>query len=425
MLFLRIINFLRGYVVICAEGVFIERFINICLRRNLLLWEIKKTGKERMVAKMTIDAFFCIRPIARRTRTKVRITGREGLPFIIHRYRKRKLALTGIVLFITLLWYTSGHIMGITIYGNERISTENILSVMAEQGISAGAPISRLDRDYLHNRLISEIDELAWVGINRKGSRIYVEVVERLNPKPKVAKETPCNLVAENDGIIESIYARSGQTMVKVGEGVKKGEVLVSGIVDNGAMGFRLLHAYGDVYATTTYTATREYPLEYQEKEYTGKDKKRFKISILGYTIPLSLSTRQPFEVCEENVTQNTYTPPVDLLPSITFISTDYKEQTLVPKSRTEAEIIEIAKEELEAELKASLPDDAEIKDTQIKHFTTEFGTVMVTVTLTCRENISAENIIDKNAQVDYDRSGILENAPPLDFKSKTEENQR
>ncbi len=425
MLFLRIINYLRGYVIICAEGVFTERFINICLKRNLLLWDIKMVGKERLIAKMSIDAFFCVRPIARRTRTKVRISHRIGFPFLLHRYRKRKLALTGIIILVLLLWYTSTHIMSITIFGNDRISSADILSVMERSGISTGAPINRLDRDYLHNRIISDIDEIAWVGINRKGSRIYVEVVERLNPNPKVDKDTPCNLVAENDGIIESIEARAGQTMVKVGEGVRKGDVLVSGIVDNGAIGFRFIHAYGDVYATTTYKMTREYPLEYQEKEYTGKEKKRFKISFLGHTIPLSIGKRQPFEVCEENAAENTLVPPVDILPPITFISTDYKEQVLVSKSRTEADALSLAKTELEEELKKSLPDDAEIKGCEIKHFMTEFKTVMVTMTLTCRESISRENIIDKNAQVDYDRSGVSENAPPLDIKSETKENQR
>lgn len=42
MLVLRLWNYLRGYVIILIEGIFLEKFINICTRRKMYLWDIDK-----------------------------------------------------------------------------------------------------------------------------------------------------------------------------------------------------------------------------------------------------------------------------------------------------------------------------------------------------------------------------------------------
>lgn len=427
MLFVRIINYLRGYVVVCADSFFLERFLNICLRRSLLLWDIKKTGERRMTAKMSIRAFREIRPVARRTRTRLHILQRCGLPFLLHRYRKRKLALFGLALFVALLWYTSSHVMSITIYGNNRIATETIRTTLADYGVSPGAPLSALDQKYLQNQLTAALDDIAWVGINRSGSRIYVEVVERLEQDPKVDQETPCNLVAEKDGVIAKIEARQGQTMVKVGDGVRAGDVLVSGIMDNSATGFRYVHAFGDVYATTIYQQSGEYPLAYQEKLYTGNETARYGISILGQDIPFFFNKRQPYATCEQAEEVTEYNPPVDILPPVYLKRTVYKEQQLVDRTRTEDEAVRLGTEELSRQIEDALPDDAEIRDRKVSHILTEFNTVLVTVEITCRENIASENIIDKNALVDYDKDGGSKNTPSGDSvqESDTNENSR
>ena len=124
----RIIRFLKGYVVICVEGHFCERFLNICMRRGIYLGNVRRMGEERICAEISIAAFREIRSIARKTRTHVTIASRCGLPFLLHRYRKRRFALVGIALFFVVLWYLSSHIMGIEIMGNERIPTTDILS---------------------------------------------------------------------------------------------------------------------------------------------------------------------------------------------------------------------------------------------------------------------------------------------------------
>lgn len=191
MQFIDLINNLGGYVTIQADGIFLERFLNICTRRNLDIWDIRHCGAQRLTANMSLASFREIRPVCRRTRTRLQIIRRRGFPFFAHRYRKRKFALLGLALAIFILWYTSGHIMGITVFGNSRISTDTILTHLARSGVSLGETTEGIDSALIRNRMMGDLDDLAWIGINVSGSRIYVEVVERLETEPGVNMEQP------------------------------------------------------------------------------------------------------------------------------------------------------------------------------------------------------------------------------------------
>lgn len=383
-------RYLKGYVIICGEGVFTERFVNICIRRNLEIWDIKKAGEERIYAKMSIKSFKEIRQICGRTKTRVRIVKKQGLPFITKKAVKRKGALIGLLAVIAIIWYTTGHIMGITVFGNERISTETVLEHLERSGIALGKTTSGIDTDKIRNRMMIDLNDLAWIGINVSGSRVYVEVVERIEKEMGVDMESPCHLVATRDGIIESLKIRNGQTMVKENAGVREGDVLVSGIVDNPVSGFNYVHAYGEVYAITEYKKTAEYPLEYIENSYTGKSKKRYTVKILDKEIPLFIGKKQPFEKYETEEEEREYRLIIESLPSVNVKKEVYRQQTEEKKKRSAKEAASVGKEELEKELRLEI-GEKEIKEIKSTDTITERGTVEVTVTILCRENIARE----------------------------------
>lgn len=397
---------LKGYVIIQAEGVFIERFLNVCMHRNLDIWDIRHCGEEKLIMKIGTESYKKIRGICRRTRTKTAIIKRCGLPFFLNRYKKRRYALIAAAAVLLVLWYTSGHIMGITVFGNNRISTDDILENLARSGVALGRTTSNIDSQQIRIRMMTDIDELAWVGINVSGSRVYVEVVERLEREKEIDFDEPCNLIAAKDGVIESVEARNGQSMVKKGSGVIEGEVLVSGIMDAGEGGIRYVHSYGEVYAKTRYSITREYPLEYEEYIDTGKKTTRRTVRILNHEIPLYVKEGAPYEHSREDICDKEYRLPTDKLPSVFVKTKVYTEQYAEPKKRTEAEILAEKPNELEEELKKTLPRGAEIKDKEIEDTLTERGTVRVKLTLICRENIACEAAIDTSGIGEAQNSG-------------------
>ncbi len=390
---------IKGYVTIQAEGIFLERFLNICMRRELDIRNVRRLGAERLVCDLSIAGFRRIRPVCYRTKTRVKILKRQGLPFLIHRYRKRKFAVLGVILVMLLLWYTSGHIMGITVFGNEKIPTETVIQHLARSGVELGKSARNLSPSHIRNQMMRDLDELAWIGINVSGSRVYVEVVERLTPEPRVEMEKPCHLVACRDGVIVAIEAKDGQTLVKVGSGVRQGDVLVSGIMDNTVTGYRAVHAYGEVIARTTYRAEQEYPLSFVERIKTGKEKIRYRMRILNREVPLSFGKGNPYSLSEKNETEKEYRIPVDFLPSLFVVREQYQEQQEQKRTRTVEEVLTLAEKDLTAELKPEIPEKAQIEEREMTHTLTERGMVRVTLTVTCLENIATEIPVEREEE--------------------------
>ena len=384
------IRYLKGYVTLWGDGVFTERFVNICIRRNLEIWDIQRLGQERISAKMSVSSFKQIRQICRRTKTRVRIVKRHGMPFFMKRMKRRKGAVLGIMAVIAVMWYTTGHIMGITVFGNNRIPTETVLEHLEQSGIALGKTTSGIDTDKIRNKMMIDLNDLAWVGINVTGSRVYVEVVERIEKEEGVDLKVPCHLVATRDGIIHALKVRNGQTMVKEKAGVREGDVLVSGVVDNPVSGFNYVHAYGEVYALTEYKKTAEYPLEYIEKSYTGKSKKRYTFKVLNKEIPLFIGKKEPYEIYEADEEEKEYRLMIESLPSVYVKKEIYRQQTEGKKKRTAIEAAKVGKEELEKELRLEI-GEKEIKEIKATDTLTERGTVEVSVTVVCCENIARE----------------------------------
>lgn len=93
----KLVQYGKGYLKIHVSGYFAERFLNGCSHKKIRLWDLKPVpgGYEMCV---TISGFRKLKPIIRKTGTKVVIVKRSGLPFLLFKYRKRRLFFTGSLL---------------------------------------------------------------------------------------------------------------------------------------------------------------------------------------------------------------------------------------------------------------------------------------------------------------------------------------
>lgn len=391
-----IYGFLSGILTLQADGPFTERLLNICMHRNLLVTDVKRCGKDRVFFKTDVASFRQMHTPVHRTKTRIRIKKKSGLPFILKRFKKRTPAFAGLLIIICAIAYASTHVMGITVFGNTKTDTQTICAALSECGLKLGVKTSDIDNDLVRNKMMNKLDNLAWIGINANGSRVYIEIIERLEKENGLDKDAAaCNLIASKDGIIEKTEVRDGQTLVKNGSGVRKGDVLVSGIIDNPTNGFGFTKARGEVYAKTRYTKTREYKLSYTESIFTGKSKRKYNLKIMNLELPLYFNGRPPYQKFTASEDIKEYRVPVDIVPSVFIRKDEYLEYYDEEKTRTISEAVETGVSELTQELKQELPEGAAIKDQKISHTLTEHGGVEVTAELICSENIAVESIIE------------------------------
>ena len=81
-----ILNYFTGYVKIKVEGLFLERFINICVSKKILLMDIKREKSTIMYANVGIADYKKLKQVARKTKSKIKIHRKKGLPFTRKKY---------------------------------------------------------------------------------------------------------------------------------------------------------------------------------------------------------------------------------------------------------------------------------------------------------------------------------------------------
>ena len=81
--------YIFGYLNIYVEGFFIERFINICLSKRIMLWSLTRENSTSLNAKISVGDFKKIKEAVKKSKCKLKLKDKKGLPFLLKRYRKR------------------------------------------------------------------------------------------------------------------------------------------------------------------------------------------------------------------------------------------------------------------------------------------------------------------------------------------------
>ena len=122
-------NFTKGYVRLAVTGFNAERFINMAAYRGVYIWDVART-EAGVELNVSIKGFRLLKGCAQKTKCRTRIVGKNGLPFIIHRYRKRKVLAGGILFFIAGLILLSSFVWRIEIEGNDLVENDTLLAFL-------------------------------------------------------------------------------------------------------------------------------------------------------------------------------------------------------------------------------------------------------------------------------------------------------
>ena len=310
------IRWLQGYIRLCVAGYSPERFLNMCCFHNLFIWGLEPTEKGYEMY-MSISDFRKLKPIIRKTHTKVTLEGRYGFPFFLARYRKRKLFFAGLFLCAVLLRAYSLFIWDIHFEGNERYPDTTLAEFLESEGVAPAMLRSRVDCPGIVKAIRKEYNDIVWVSASIDGSRLKIQVKENEDTFPEKdasvvpdgGEEKPVDLIASADGVVTNIVTRSGVPQVHVGDTVKKGDILVLGRVEvvndsQEVVSYQYHRSDADVFADTQMEYTDTLPLTYQEKVYDGKKKYQPFIRLADWTVSVG-SIKNKYEH-SERVTEET-----------------------------------------------------------------------------------------------------------------------
>lgn len=300
-MFKKVFYFLKGYVIIKVEGKFPERFLNAAGRRNLLMWQVRPVP-DGIILHVPMQACDKIKTIATDTDCTVKILKKSGLKDTVKRGTKRKALFYGMACFVLLIFGMLSLLWNVEITGIERIPEKTLRAQLKQNGIHKFAIVYGIDKTQAIKNIVAQNKDIAWLGIEIKGSCAYVEVVETVERPEIQDKSVPCNLISDKDGVVTAFEIESGITMVKIGDTVTKGQLLVSGISDSPSKGVRFLHAEGEVYIKTWHEKNLVVPLEQDNVRKTGQSKKHYTVQLYGFTVPIWFNQKHGFKSAEQTI---------------------------------------------------------------------------------------------------------------------------
>lgn len=390
MFFKILLKYIIGHVKIKVEGMFVERFLNICISKKIFLWNIKRDKATVLYANIGINDYKRIREVAKKTNTKVSIQAKKGIPFVLHRYRKRKIFIGLLVFTIIGLGIMSRFIWNIEVYGNEIVSKEEILEELSKNGINIGTRKEKIQISEITNKIRLSRDDIAWIGINFKGTNAIVEIKE-ISKAPEIIKEDEyCNIISNKTGIITKINVKNGTAKVKIGDIVKTGDLLVNGYLEGLYTGTRYVHATADIEAKVWYSKKEKAYYNQKEKVSTGNSEKKYSIKFNKFKINFykTLSNFEKYDTINESkklmLFSNFYLP-IEICKSIN------NEYIMQDRKYTKEELIENTTIKIKQELESTIENKESIINKQVNTYEKE-GYIEIEVVYEVLENIGVED---------------------------------
>ena len=390
-----IIQFLRylfSYINFRAFGGFPDRFINLCTKEGIPLWNVRNINNN-ITASTTVQGYLSIHTIARKSGMRVISTDKIGLKYFLRKHKTRVGIFAGAVVAVAIISILTQFVWSVSVVGNTTIEEDVILSVFEKYGVRVGVPVSSIDNDEVASVAMSEIESLSWVSVNMKGSVVVIEVREKTNAPEIYDASKPTNVVASEDGVILSIDVLYGNEEVKPGSAVTKGDLLISGVVTHKDGTEKAIHADGYVKALVK---KKKVSSDTDFSIYNIKNEKTRKlIFFFGIKIPLGTILKEGYFTEHNSFMES----DKNLLPVgiITQYGADFEKETTVVNASTKEKLALFSN----AIYVREILEYSEIRNSTTKKQETE-NSVQYEISAQCEQEIGTlmEIYVEKNDDI-------------------------
>lgn len=386
--------YLFGYLNITIEGFFIERFINMCASKNIFLWNINRINSSILKANISINDFRKIKEISKKSKCRIKINKKSGLPFFVNRYKKRKILLILLIPIIFFIMVSSMYVWNVHISVDGDFNKEELINQLKEEGLERGKLKANIDTKNIITNIRLKREDISWMEINLKGTNAVVNIV-KADQKPNIVNDNEyCDIVSDKKGIITKITAQKGTPLVKVGDIVENGTKLIAGSMQGKYTDIRYVHAQGEVNAKVWYTKRKSSNYTREVSKKTGNEVKKYSVNLNNFKINLykTLPNFEKYDTINEDkqlkLFSNFYLP-------ISIQKTIYKEEKTEKITYGKVELQNILIKELEQEFEKENINKNNITKKTVNVYQTNEDTLEVELTYEVQETIGTEEKIN------------------------------
>ena len=350
------INYIKGYYVLVVEGIDTEKYLNFICKNRVPIYNVKRIDKTKVEFSVSRSDLKKIKNMYRGNKFEVKIKQKTGIPFLARRIYKYKTMVFSAIVSLLLLLSTTQFVTDIYIDCPEGIDKKVLKAELEECGLKPGVFKKTIDRKIIRDHIMQEIDEVAYLSINVKGTNVFVTVTKKDDESTKVANSNYCNIIASKNGIIEKVIARSGEAVVQVGDIVKKGDLLIQGANTT---------SMPEVWATTFYESVQKKPYIKTINKKTGKSKNVYTITFYDKEFEINRNIKYKDYIIEnktKDIKLANYNIPIKIVVS-TFYEVQ-KKQVEVDSNKLKEEL----KQKALKDLYYMMPASAKMGDVNYQH---------------------------------------------------------
>lgn len=263
----------RIYLEVSNE---LNRFIKKCIDNNINLYNISYK-KDKIIVLIDVKDYLKIKRL--NYYSKIRVVKYDGLLNIKKIIKDNMFYIS--VIFLSFIWLNllTNYIVDIEIIhsnsGIRRLLKEELDKNNVKK-FSLAYSFEELD-NITKKILADNKNNLEWVSIKKDGMKYIVRAEERII-KSEVVSDKPRDIVASKDAYITKVISSKGNVLVRQGEYVKKGTVLISGKITLYEDVKGVTSASGSVYGNVWYECAVETPKEISNERLTGR--KRYNLNV-------------------------------------------------------------------------------------------------------------------------------------------------
>lgn len=275
---------LAGKLEISVTSNNIEKLLNMLWSSNIGISNLKRNTVNSIMLEINVKDYEGFLKCVKQSKSRYHIVKRSG-PYIREiAYRKKASLGIGVIFFFMTLGFLKSYIWGIEISTEENVSPFEIREFLKGNNITVGLKKNHINLADVEEKLNMEHPEIVWSKARIYGSTLKIEISEKKNPPEVIEDDYPSDFVASKDGEILRVYTEAGNSKVKAGQMVKKGDLLVEGVQGKEGAEY-VVNSDGKVIAKTFYEKMETFNKKETVRKRTGKVNSQIYFEIMGKKI--------------------------------------------------------------------------------------------------------------------------------------------
>lgn len=273
---------MREWTRFKLEGLNLDRALRTLWRENIPVYSAKKYSVRGLELKVGCNRENLF-ALFGKSCYNITIIQESGVRPVLRSLAGRWGLLAGALVCLLVLVFLSGRIWSVEVEGLERVDGQAFAEALTEAGVSVGSSRD-FDAEKVQKTLTTAFDEVSMVTLIRRGTAVRVLVVER--EEQPVLRNEAGDLLAAADGVVSGVVVYSGTAVVRPGDRVKAGQVLIEGKLYYPDQSYDPVGAAGEVYGVAEVVYEEVFNGLTFQPYRTGRQVTRTYLSLYGKTFP-------------------------------------------------------------------------------------------------------------------------------------------